>query len=233
MPPANQPEHRPTPRHRTGAANAGASDGTAGQKPQNPFAARHRAGAASVGASGGTAGQKAQARLSTVGRGAFSLSEVLVALALFTLLVVAVGQSISNNMRALAEMNTGGWDTPSMRAIREHILSRNNRQEIEDGGEIELAGWPKPGDRSNTTAAQPTKVRWTAEINPTSTLDLYTLTVDLQVDNANEPIEAGFVVHVYRPGWGRLEDRERAVEAKVERLEAIRTARGEKRKENQ
>lgn len=165
-------------------------------------------------------------------RRAFSLGEVLVALTLFALLVVAVGQSISNNMRALAEMNTGGWNSPSMRAIREHILSRTSRQQIEDGGEIELAGWPRPGDSSNTTAAQPTKVRWTAEINPTTTLDLFTLTVDLQVDNADDPIEASFIVHVYRPGWGLPEDRERAVEAKLERLEAIRTARGEKRKES-
>lgn len=167
-------------------------------------------------------------------RSAFTLGEVLIAMTLFTLLVVAVGQNISNNMRALAQMDSGGWDTPSMRAIREHILNLRSREVVEEGGEIELAGWPRPGDTATTSAAQPTKIRWTAEVNPTSTLDLYTLTIDLQLDSSSdEPIEAGFITHVYRPGWGRVEDRERMIEAKNERLEAVRTARGEKRKESQ
>lgn len=165
--------------------------------------------------------------------GGFTLVEVLVALTLFTLLVAAVGQSISNNMRALAEMNAGGWDGRSMRAIREHILNLPSRQAVEDGGELELAGWPRPGERANTTAAQPTKIRWTAEINPTSTLDLFAVSVELQVDSSQDPIEAGFIAYLFRPDWSSLEDRERMVEAKLERLEAQRTARGEQRKEAQ
>lgn len=170
--------------------------------------------------SGGSAGVRA-----------FTLVELLVALTLFTLMVVVVGQNINNNLGALAQMNSGSWEERSMRAIREHVLNQQSRQAIEDGGELEVAGWPKPGDRGATTAAQPTKIRWTAEINPTSTLDLFTVSVEVQTDTSDDQVQESFVVYIYRPAWGRLEDRERMVEAKQERLEALRTARGEQRRE--
>lgn len=144
---------------------------------------------------------------------AFSLIEVLVALAIFALAVAVLAQSVSNAIHGLEVVKSDSHKAQLYRFAMRQILQIEDRDEVEDGGSFET---PEDGP-----------VDWSAEIEETEILDLFTLTVELKLDEKGGSIfdrDEGYVekVYVYRPNWSDSADRQALLDDKRTALDSER-----------
>lgn len=161
----------------------------------------------------------------------FTLAELLVALALFGFIAVTMGQAIMNNLRALEHLNRDSPMEGQLARIRHRIMELQVLEELEEGGEIELPATESLDEDDTGAPSEPLVVRWTAEVLPTSTLDLFAVDVELDFQGTDLPGAHEMLLFLYRPNWTEPEDREKLAEAKSLLLEDERLARGEIRKE--
>ena len=129
-------------------------------------------------------------------RRAFSLIEVLVALAIFALAAVGLGAAYSNVLlgrQALKQYDVGAEDMARCRAA---LLETVNFDDIEAGGDIYL-----PDDRM---------ARWTGKVEPTAVSDLFqvTLSAEIQKETGGEFIPMKEETRLLlRPTWSTASDR--------------------------
>jgi len=140
-------------------------------------------------------------------RKAFTLIEVLVALAIFALAAVGLGAAYSNvllSRMALKEKGVGEEDFARCRAA---MLETANFADIEKGGDVYL-----PDDRM---------ARWKGKIEPTTVADLFwvTITVEIQATAGGSygaPREQS--QWILRPTWSVESDRTKLLADAKQRL---------------
>jgi general secretion pathway protein I len=138
---------------------------------------------------------------------AFTLIEVLVALAIFALAAVGLGAAYTNvlmSRMALKEKGVGEEDFARCRAA---MLETANFADIEKGGDVYL-----PDDRM---------ARWKGKIEPTTVADLFwvTITVEIQASAGGSygpPREQS--QWILRPTWSVESDRTKLLADAKERL---------------
>jgi general secretion pathway protein I len=140
-------------------------------------------------------------------RRAFSLIEVLVALAIFALAAVGLGAAYTNVLlgrQALKQYDVGAEDLARCRAA---LLETVNYDDIEVGGDIYL-----PDDRM---------ARWQGKVEPTEVSDLFTVTLsaEIQKETGGEFIQMKEETRLLlRPTWSTASDRKVIRDAAKARL---------------
>jgi general secretion pathway protein I len=140
-------------------------------------------------------------------RRAFSLIEVLVALAIFALAAVGLGAAYSNVLlgrQALKQYDVGAEDMARCRAA---LLETVNFDDIETGGDVYL-----PDDRM---------ARWHGKVEATTVSDLFsvTLSAEIQRESGGEYIPMKEETRLLlRPTWSNASDRKLIRDAAKERL---------------
>lgn len=144
------------------------------------------------------------------GKRAFSLVEVLMALALFAIMGAVLLQSVLNGIHALDLVRPEGRQAEDVRFILRQILSIEDRNAFENGGEIE------------TVASGP--ARWSAEIEETEVLDLFRVEVQIAIGENNQRPDGGIreVLYLYRPRWSDPIDRSILKQEKQTALNQVR-----------
>ena len=140
-------------------------------------------------------------------RRAFSLIEVIVALAIFALAAVGLGAAYTNVLlgrQALKQYDVGAEDMARCRAA---LLETVNYDDIEVGGDIYL-----PDDRM---------ARWQGKVEPTEVSDLFTVTLsaEIQKETGGEFIPMKEETRLLlRPTWSTASDRKVIRDAAKARL---------------
>jgi len=144
-------------------------------------------------------------------RKAFTLIEVLVALAIFALAAVGLGAAYSNvllSRMALKEKGVGEEDFARCRAA---MLETANFADIEKGGDVYL-----PDDRM---------ARWKGKIEPTTVADLFWVTITVEIQTtAGGPYGAPRAQSqwILRPTWSVESERTKLLADAKQRLLKIR-----------
>jgi general secretion pathway protein I len=140
-------------------------------------------------------------------KNAFTLIEVLVALAIFALAAVGLGSAYSNvllSRMALKEKGVGEEDFARCRAA---MLETANFADIEKGGDVYL-----PDDRM---------ARWKGKIEPTTVADLFWVTITVEIQTTagglyGTPREQS--QWILRPTWSVESERAKLLADAKERL---------------
>jgi len=138
-----------------------------------------------------------------VGRGlptailhAFTLIEVLVALAILAVAAVVLGAAYANTLgahAAIAQRASGG---SAMDFLRDQVLNEPEREKVEKGGDLSL-----PDDR---------RLRWEAKVEEAAVPDLFkvTLTTHTSGGTLKADEESTETLMVLRPTWSDAQRRE-------------------------
>jgi prepilin-type N-terminal cleavage/methylation domain-containing protein len=122
-------------------------------------------------------------------RAAFSLVEVLVALTIFALSAVILGSAYVNVLNAYAVAGRFARTNEDVVFARSLVMTQPDITKLQDGGEFDGSG----GRR----------VKWSAEITPTTTADLFTVVFTCEVAEATGT-QADKTVQTFmllRPTW--------------------------------
>lgn len=134
----------------------------------------------------------------TTGRrtAAFTLLEVLIALAIFALAAVVLGASYINVLNAYSRVNEAQRLDEEVAFARRELLTEADRDELEQGGEYET----RDGRR----------VAWRVEIEPTEIADLFDVTFTCEFDRTTEaePEQVVQRFRLLRPSWSEEVERE-------------------------
>lgn len=148
-------------------------------------------------------------------RRGFTLLEVLVALVIFAVATVALAAAYINVLNAYDVVGRGNARQEDVRFARAQLLAEADRTKAEEGGDF--------------AAADEGRVVWRAEIEPTTTADLFrvTFTCEVTANNAATPSQPIVeTLYLLRPTWSegveqakaRGEARERILELKQNML---------------
>ena len=131
------------------------------------------------------------------GRRAFTLIEVLIALAIFVMMAVVLGMAYSNVLTSyeVAARVTKGDD--DVRFARAALLAEPEREKAELGAEFD-------GENGR-------RVRWKAVIEPTNVADLFTVTFicEINAPDLPKPQLTQDVFRLLRPTWSEAADRDK------------------------
>lgn len=139
---------------------------------------------------------------------AFTLVEVLVAVAIFVVFVGAFSQALVASFNAVSAINElQNYDT-DLRLVRRTVLQIKERDDVEDGGEVETIG---SGE-----------AKWEAEIETVEVIDLFKLTLTIEFEDDPDEAVHEMVLYVLRPDWS---DEAEHQALREDRLQAIRNER--------
>ena len=129
------------------------------------------------------------------GQRAFSLIEVMLAVALFAVAVTVLSQSFLNGLVPLALFKKQRSVEQDVRFVRRQVLSIKDRKELEEGGEIETA---------TSGLAQ-----WEAEIEQAGVIDLHkvTLTIRFAETEGHKAQTVSHTHYLLRPLWSEPDER--------------------------
>ena len=119
----------------------------------------------------------------------FTLIEVLVALVIFALAAIVLGSSYLNVLNSYDIVARGNQLDSDLAYARSIILTEPDVTKLQKGGEFDTA------DNRH--------VKWTADIQPTTTADLFTVTFtcELASTSGGDPQKAVETFTVLRPTW--------------------------------
>jgi len=152
-------------------------------------------------------------------RPAFTLVEVMVALAIFALSAIVLGSTYLNILNSYIAASKGTGEDPELAFCRQELLTQPD---------LNLA---QAGDEYNTAevAAQPgilaqngRDVKWTADIEPTTLPDLFTVTLTCVETSTALGAEAKTLTSTFmllRPTWSQPADREPLMQNETTRIE--------------
>lgn len=106
-------------------------------------------------------------------KGAFTLIEVLVALAIFAMAVVMLGSAYLNVLNSYEVVSRGVQINEDFAFARQQVLDEPDRKKIEEGGEFDTVG----GRRA----------RWRAEIESSTLADVYRVTFTCEISDPARP----------------------------------------------
>jgi len=122
---------------------------------------------------------------------AFSLIEVVVALALFAIASVVLTQSFLGGLISLEKFDFNDVRNQALNTVYVHILSIEDRNQVLSGGDFTTIG--------------DIPVSWNASIDPTEVADLFDVKVTLNFTDktlfphSNVPVTEQF--YLFRPEW--------------------------------
>jgi len=139
---------------------------------------------------------------------AFTLLEVLVALAIFAMAAVVLGATYVNALNAYnAASRHNEYDT-DLRFVRAAVLTEPDRDKVEQGGDLDLGS----GKRAH----------WQADIASTETVDLFSVAWSCEINDParREPYHATQTFLLLRPTWSDPVERTKLMDqAKLRILE--------------
>ncbi|MBC2596154.1 prepilin-type N-terminal cleavage/methylation domain-containing protein [Ruficoccus amylovorans] len=158
-------------------------------------------------------------------RAGFTLAEVVVATVLLGLAATVLGRTVSDAMRAYSMTRLSNPYSYALRHVRQEIMEIPSREQLEEGGTIEVYV-PNPGgsDKSETTIA--VSARWEAEIYPTRLLNVYVVELDISFEAEGEAESFQRRITAYRPNWADAEENSTLLQAKEKEFELRLAARG-------
>ena len=145
--------------------------------------------------------------------GAFSLIEVLVALAIFAMGAVLLASSYINVLFAYgAAANVDSYED-DLRTVRQLVLEEPDPELLEQGGDVEL-----PGDRHAS---------WNVTLEPTETVDLHRVLLEVEISGGElkEAVHVTQEFQVLRPTWSDATERSRLLAEAQSRITEINQAR--------
>lgn len=151
-----------------------------------------------------------------LGKEAFTLLEVLLALALFAGAVVVLASSYLNIITSLEAVKTDRAFDQQVRWVRDQVLQEPDLKLLEKGGELRT---PDAG-----------VVRWQASVTPALVADLFA--VELRVEMTAEKSGKSTLrehterLTVLRPSWSEPVERSKLFEEAKQRIEEERQRRG-------
>jgi general secretion pathway protein I len=104
---------------------------------------------------------------------AFSLVEVLVALAIFALSAIILGSSYVNVLNSYAVAARSAQTNEDLAFARSLVITQPDITKLQDGGEFD--------------SASGRHVKWTADISPTATADLFTVVFTCEITDPAQP----------------------------------------------
>ena len=142
-------------------------------------------------------------------RHAFSLIEVMIALAIFATAAVVLAGAYVNVLNGYQVAKRATVSNPEMQFARSQILNQADVEMARQGGEFD--------------AADGRHVRWTAIIDPTNEADLFTVTFECEfAGNGTIPTQkVQQVFRVLRPTWSVAADRSTLRAAAKDRIVKI------------
>ncbi len=139
-------------------------------------------------------------------RQAFTLIETVLAVALFASAAVVLTSSFVNALMARELGNHNTLLEGDLRAVRLQLLLEPNREDAEDGDEIETLNSGKAS--------------WRAVIEPTQVVDLFK--VELQVEFLDPPEDSPSqyqeTLYLLRPTWSESDERDALLQDKRDAL---------------
>lgn len=148
----------------------------------------------------------APARTAVVGRAAFTLLEVLVALAIFALTAVVLGATYVNALNAYQVANRRNEYTQDLRFVRTAVLTDTDRDKVEEGGDVNL------GDNR--------RAHWDADIASTGTADLFQVTWTCEITDParQQPYKVTQTFLLLRPTWSEPVERSQLLDQARQRI---------------
>lgn len=144
------------------------------------------------------------------GRGAFSLIEVVIAVAIFAMAASVLLSAFTNALLARERSVSNDLLNADIRAVRMQLLLEANIEDAEDGDIYETL--------SSGLAT------WEARIEPTNVVDLFR--VDLRIDFTEPPEDLPPLyeetLYLLRPTWSESDERSDLLQDKREALEDMR-----------
>ncbi len=139
-------------------------------------------------------------------RRAFTLVEVLISLAMFALAAISLGAAYTNVVLSRQALKVNDVAVDDLARARAALLETVNYDDVAAGGEIHL-----PGDRLAT---------WKGEIEATSVSDLFTVTLTVEIQNADGTDAPALTETrlLLRPTWSVPADRQKIRDAAKQRL---------------
>lgn len=141
----------------------------------------------------------------------FTLIEVLVALALFALASGILVTSALNAVRATEAVRSDSDQEQLFRFMLRSIIAIEDREELEDGGD-----WKLPDE---------SQADWEAEVEDTEMVDLFKVTIQVNLDRGNfgasdDDVSRSYEVFLYRPDWESVDgNRDNLLEDRRQNLE--------------
>ncbi len=146
-------------------------------------------------------------------RRAFTLIEVLVALAIFAIAAVVLGAAYSNLMLAHAAIRDRDGTEADIVWAREVMLVEPDRAVVERGGDIVL-----PDGRSAS---------WRATVAPTAVSDLFDVTLELTApppSGTGDLVRVSETLRLLRPTWSTAAERKDLRDKATQRIKRQREA---------
>ena len=140
-------------------------------------------------------------------RSAFSLIEVVIALAIFAMAAVVLTETFVNSLLAREKGVSNDARNRDIRAVRMQLLLEPNREDAKDGSTYETV--------SNGSA------NWKAEIEPTNVVDLFQVNFRIEFMKPQDDQEATYqeTLYLLRPTWSEPGERADLLGNKKETLE--------------
>ena len=147
-------------------------------------------------------------------RRAFTLLEVLLAVALFAIAVVVLAGAYVNVIEGMESVRSDRAFEQELRWIREKVLLEPDLKKVEEGDEA-----PTP-DFGNA--------RWEVVVEPTGVADLFLISLHVEMEgNDDEPLrEVNEQFMVLRPAWSEPLDRDKLRNEARTRIEEARRFHG-------
>jgi general secretion pathway protein I len=142
-------------------------------------------------------------------RSAFTLLEVMVALAIFALAAVVLGTAYVNVLTGYEVARRATVSNPELQYARAQLLSQTDIELARQGGDFE--------------AGDGRRVSWTATIDPTNEADLFQVTFECEIAGSNDQKsqKTQQVFRVLRPTWSVPADRNTLRAASKDRIMTI------------
>ena len=141
---------------------------------------------------------------------AFSLIEVVLAVAIFGVATTVLTLSFTNALLARERSTGNDLLEADIRAVRMQLLLEPNLEDAGNGGRFETLNCEEAG--------------WEATIQPTNIVDLFKVTLRIHLSNPPEdlPDEHTEILYLLRPTWSENDDRAELLREKRKALEDLR-----------
>lgn len=143
---------------------------------------------------------------------AFTLLEVMIAIAVFALSAIALGTAYVGVLQSYEAVSKGEYRDEEAAFARTQLLALAEREKVEEGGEFETA------ERG--------RVKWTAEIEETNLPDLFAVTLHCRIEAAGGTRETEQHFRLLRPTWAEPATNDPLRQELRERIEELNTAGG-------
>ena len=149
-------------------------------------------------------------------RGGFTLLEVIVALAIFALIAVVLGSAYLNVLNSYVAVGRGTQNQQDIAFARQELLTQPDLASARNGDEFDAP--------TADSSRPPTHLKWTADIEPTDTTDLFTVTLTCVITTTDAKTPAQTFTQTFallRPTWSDPTDRTNLRQAAAQRIAVL------------